>query len=201
MKIITYLDDCIIVSDSIKDINTFIELMTDGPEEYVFTDKGDINKFLRIEIKEITRNKFELSQPFLIEWMIKLIGSGPNECKLHTNTKLTQVNKSLLNEDLEGKPCKNDWKYCTVIGMLTYLQGNTSPEKSMATRQSTHFCLDPKLSHVLGVMTLVKNVCFFNKKIIFWSTTHLCLSYAPANCGRKFDISGYCFATHILIFP
>jgi hypothetical protein len=50
-----------------KDINTFITSMKDGPKEYVLTDEGDINKFRGIEIKEITRNKFELSQPFLNE--------------------------------------------------------------------------------------------------------------------------------------
>jgi hypothetical protein len=44
-----------------KDINTFIKSLKDGPEEYVLTDEGDINKFLGIEIKEITRNKFESS--------------------------------------------------------------------------------------------------------------------------------------------
>jgi hypothetical protein len=67
MIIITYVDDCIIISNSMKVINTFVTSMKDGPEEYVLTDEGDINKFLGIQIKEITRNKFELSQPFLIE--------------------------------------------------------------------------------------------------------------------------------------
>jgi hypothetical protein len=33
-----------------KDINNFIKSMKDGPEEYVLTDEGDINKFLGIEI-------------------------------------------------------------------------------------------------------------------------------------------------------
>ncbi len=51
MIIITYVDDCIIVSDSMKDINTFLKSMKDGPEEYVLTDEGDIKKFLGIEIK------------------------------------------------------------------------------------------------------------------------------------------------------
>ena len=63
MIIITYLVDCIIVSNSMKDINTFITSMKDGPKEYVLTDEGDINKFLG-KIEEITKNKFELSQPF-----------------------------------------------------------------------------------------------------------------------------------------
>jgi hypothetical protein len=54
MIIITYVDDCIIDSNSMKDINTFVTSMKDGPKEYVLTDEGDINKYLGIEIKEGT---------------------------------------------------------------------------------------------------------------------------------------------------
>jgi hypothetical protein len=74
MIIITYIDDCIIVSNSMKDINTFVKSIKDGPKGYVLTDEGDINNFFGIEIKEITKNKFELSQPFLIEQIVKLLG-------------------------------------------------------------------------------------------------------------------------------
>ncbi len=52
MIIITYVDDCIIVSNSMKDINNFVKSMKDGPEEYALTDEGDINKFIGIEIKD-----------------------------------------------------------------------------------------------------------------------------------------------------
>jgi hypothetical protein len=76
MIFITYVDDCIIVSNSMKDINTFDKSMKDGPKEYVLTDEGDINKFLGIEINEINRNKFKLSQPFLIEQIVALLGLG-----------------------------------------------------------------------------------------------------------------------------
>jgi hypothetical protein len=38
-----------------KDTNTFVTSMKDGPEGYALTDEGEINKFLGIEIKEITR--------------------------------------------------------------------------------------------------------------------------------------------------
>jgi hypothetical protein len=54
MIIITNLDDCIIISNSMKSINTFVKSMKDGSKGYVLTDEGDINKFLGIEIKEIT---------------------------------------------------------------------------------------------------------------------------------------------------
>jgi hypothetical protein len=72
----TYVDDCIIFINSMKNINTFVKSMKDGPKEYVLTDEGGINKFLGIEIKEITRNKFELSQLFLIEQIVNLLGLG-----------------------------------------------------------------------------------------------------------------------------
>ncbi len=147
MIIITYIDVCIIVSNSMKNINTFVRFMKDGPKGYVLTDEGDINKFLGIEIKEITKNKFKLSQPFLIKQIVNLLGLGQNEFDVHTNTKITPVGKPLLNKDLEGKPHEKDWKYHTAIHMLTYLQGNTGPEISMATQRLAQFCQNPRLVH------------------------------------------------------
>jgi hypothetical protein len=72
----------------------------------LLTDEGDINKFLGIEIKKITKNKFESSQPFLIKQIVNLLGLGQHEFDVHTKTKITPVGKPLLNTDLEGKPCK-----------------------------------------------------------------------------------------------
>ncbi len=52
MIIITYVDDCITISNSMKDINNIVKSMKDSPKEYVLTDEGDINKFLGIEKKK-----------------------------------------------------------------------------------------------------------------------------------------------------
>jgi hypothetical protein len=119
MIITTYVDDCIIISNSMKDINTFVKSMKDDPTGCVLCDEGDINKFLGSEIKQITKNKFESSQPFLIKQIVNLLVLGQNEFNVHTKTKITPVGKPLLNKDLEGKPRKKDWKYSTAIGMLT----------------------------------------------------------------------------------
>ena len=59
--------------------------------------------------------------------IVNPLGLGQNEFDVHTKSKITPVSKPLLNKDLEGKPRKKDWKYCTAIGILTYLQGNTRP--------------------------------------------------------------------------
>jgi hypothetical protein len=52
MIIITYVDDCIIVSNSMKDINTFGKSLKDGPEEHVLNDEGDINIFFELKEKK-----------------------------------------------------------------------------------------------------------------------------------------------------
>jgi hypothetical protein len=97
MMMITYADGCIIVGNSMNDINTFVESMKDGPKGYVLNNKRDINKFLVIEIKKIIRHKFELSQPFLIEQIVNLLGLGQHEFDVQTKTKITPVGKPLLN--------------------------------------------------------------------------------------------------------
>jgi hypothetical protein len=50
---ITYVDDCITISNSMKDINTFVKSMKDGPKVCVLTDEGDKNKFIG---NRITKN-------------------------------------------------------------------------------------------------------------------------------------------------
>jgi len=89
MIITTSVDDCIIISNSMKDINTFVKSMKDGPKGYILTDEGEINKFLGIEIKEITRNKFE--KPFLIKQIVNLLGLGQNKFDVQTKTKQPQL--------------------------------------------------------------------------------------------------------------
>ena len=63
------------------------------------------------------------------------------------NIKLTPAVKPLLNKDLKGEDRKNKWNYRTAIGMLTYLQGTTRPDISMAVHQCARFSVSPKLSH------------------------------------------------------
>jgi hypothetical protein len=87
MIFITYVDDSIIISNSMKDINTFVKSTKDGSKGYVLADEGDINKFLEIETREIKKNKFELSQPFLIEQIVNLRGLIQNEFDVHTKIK------------------------------------------------------------------------------------------------------------------
>ena len=154
MIVLTYVDDCIIVGNDMKQIDAFVKSMQNGPENFILTDEGDIDKFLGIEIKKLDENRFEMCQPFLIERICKLLGLMDNDWETASNTKKSPVGKPLLNKDLDGKPRKLKWKYRTAVGMLSYLQANTRPEISMATHQTARFCNDPKLSHEQAIMRI-----------------------------------------------
>ena len=118
------------------------------------TDEGEINKFLRIEITQLDAKKFKFSQPFLTDRIISFLGIDTNDYGMETNPKPTPVGKPLLHKDLAGKPQKEDWNYCTAVGMLTYLQANSRPEMSMAVHQTARFCNQPMLTHEKAIKRL-----------------------------------------------
>ena len=74
MVVLTYVDDCIIASRSMRSIDAFVNSMKNGPEKFILTDEGDVNKFLGIEITQIDDKSYELSQPFLIDRILSFLG-------------------------------------------------------------------------------------------------------------------------------
>ena len=77
--------------------------MQSGPENFKLTDEGEVNNFLGIEITRLNDNSFELSHPFLIDWILNFIGLCKNEFKMDANSTSTLIAKGLLHPDLNGK--------------------------------------------------------------------------------------------------
>ena len=73
-----------------KDIDEFVNSMRHGPENLILTDKGDIDKFLGIEIKDRGLGEFELAQPFLINRILSFLELELNGHDTSTNEKLFQ---------------------------------------------------------------------------------------------------------------
>ena len=113
-------------------------------------DEGSIDKYLGVNIRQIDKDSFELTQPFLIERITTFLGIADGK----TNEKLTPVGKPLLNKDLFGVPRKYDWEYRGAIGMLTYLTGSVRPDIAMATHQCARFSVNPMRSHEQAVMRI-----------------------------------------------
>ena len=120
----------------------------------MLTNEGNIDKFLGIEITQLDAKRSKVTQLFSTDQTISCLGVDTNNFGMETNPKQTPIGKPLPNKDLTETPQKEDWNYCTAVGMLTYLQANIHPEMSMAVHQPARFCNQPMLTHEKAIKRL-----------------------------------------------
>ncbi len=86
-------------------IDYLTHLLRNVKKKYILTKEGTLNKFLGINITPLDNDRFELSQLFLIERIVKLLEF---ECEFPVidRSTPTPVGKPLLHKDLAGKECK-----------------------------------------------------------------------------------------------
>ena len=151
MVILTYVDDLIIPGQRMKGIDCFLYSMQHGSENVILTDEGDVNKFLGIEITHNKDYSFELSQPFLIDHLLSLLGMGKNEFNTSTTTT---VSKGILQRDMAVNSLKVPRKYRKAVGIPSYIQGHTRPDISMSVHQTSRLCNNPRICHKKAAMRL-----------------------------------------------
>ena len=66
MIILTHVDDCILISNKKETLDQFIHSLSNDLEKFEFTDEGEIDKYLGVEIEQLKGKEFILRQPFLI---------------------------------------------------------------------------------------------------------------------------------------
>ena len=146
------MDGCIIVSDKERKIDNLIKPLHRGDENFKFTDEGSIVKYLGVDINQIDSDSFAMTQHFLIDRLLSLLGLD----KGRTNSKMNPVGKPLLNRDLDGVDMKYDWKYRSAIGILTYLTGSVRPDIAVAVHQCARSSNNPKRPHSQAVMCIAR---------------------------------------------
>jgi hypothetical protein len=72
--VLTYVDDCIIVADSMVHIEPLISSLHDGTKNFILQDEGSIDKYLGVNIEQLNNLSFHLTQPFLIERVSAFLG-------------------------------------------------------------------------------------------------------------------------------
>lgn len=66
-----YVDDCILISWESSIIDNFFLSLSEGCEQFVFMDKGDLRRYLEVKIAPMDDCiGFTMSQPFLIEHIL-----------------------------------------------------------------------------------------------------------------------------------
>lgn len=151
VTIITWVDDCLIFA---KNKELADDLIKELQGKFTLTEEEEVAAYLgcKLEIDDAS-DEIRLSQPFLIERIITLLGDAVKEC----NVKDTPtVYKELLHKDEFGPDRKQDWNYRSAIGMTNYLAATTRPDIQFAVHQCARFSANPKLSHERALKRLVR---------------------------------------------
>ena len=109
------------------------------------TDEGDIQDFLGVNIEMKTNGEIHLTQPHLIEQILK-------ELKFPENGNITAKeipakSSEILKRDLEGKDFDGSFHYRSIIGKLNYLEKATRGDIAYITHQCARFTQNPKKEH------------------------------------------------------
>ena len=142
MIYILYTDDSILFGPTQKEIDNCIQdIQAAGLK---ITIEGDIKDFLGVNIEQKPDGTTTFSQPHLIDKVLKALCL--NDAKTTTKDMPT-VSSKLLSQHTKSKAFDNSFHYCSVIGMLNYLDVGSHSDIAYATHQCAWFAADPKVEH------------------------------------------------------
>ena len=111
---VVYTDDCLIFA---KEASVIVDLIANLAKTFQLEDQGAVNDFLGVRIQKTnTTGQFSITQPGLIESIIKVVGLGES-----SNMKSTPAD-GILHPDPNGAPREDVWNFRSVIGKLNFLR-------------------------------------------------------------------------------
>ena len=117
------------------------------PQQFTVNDQGDIGDFLGIQIKRHADRSVHLTQPQLIDSIIKDLHLQPG-----SNPKSTPaVTSTLLHKDTDSPDMQPEFHYHSLIGKLNFLEKSTRPDISVSVHQCARFSEAPRKNHAEAV--------------------------------------------------
>ena len=116
------------------------------------TDKGNIEDLLGVNI-ESKEGKIKLSQPHLIEQVIKDLGLNHDKV---LSKPIQAASSRILYAHKESPPFDDSFHYILVIGKLNYLERIYKPDIAYIFHQCARFSTDPRREHGQALRWLVK---------------------------------------------
>ena len=143
-----YVDDSIIISPMADDINTMIKELQ---ANYNVMDKVELDDYLGVKIQWQSNDIITLTQPHLIESILKDIHmDSPN-----TSTKpYPAATTILLHKDPKGEDHNATWSYRSFNGRIILLEKSTRPDIAYAVLQCARFSSNLKKLHTKAVIHL-----------------------------------------------
>ena len=145
-----YVDDGIFISKHPQDVEAAIaDLRHTGLD---LEDRGSIADYLGINFRHKKDGSIFMSQPHLIDQLIRDIGLNP---KSHLPST-PAISSYILQRDETAAAYDSIWSYRSVIGKLNYLEKGTRPDITYATHQCARFTEDPRKPHAKAVDHIIK---------------------------------------------
>ena len=110
------------------------------------TDEGEVDSFLGIKIDTAEDETITMSQPILIETIIRSLSLEDDSKQYQTPTLSPPLQKYEDSAPFKEKLC-----YRSLICMLTYLARNTRPDLEYVVHQCVRFQCNPREPHVNAV--------------------------------------------------
>ena len=144
---LVYIDDCIVFGPDTGAIDQVVTDLRSCTQRFTVDDQGEVGDFLGIQIKRQPDGSVHLSQPQLIDSILKDLHLQAN-----SNHKATPaVTSTLLHKDTDGPDMLPEFHYRSVIGKLNFLEKSTRPDISVSVHQCARFSESPKRSHAEAV--------------------------------------------------
>ena len=144
---LVYIDDCIVFGPTNDSIEQVVTDLRASSRKFTVDDQGDVGDFLGIQVQKQEDGSILLTQPQLIDLIIKDLHLQPSS----NGKKTPSVTMSLLHKDIDGPEMTPDFNYRSVIGKLNFLEKSTRPDISISVHQCARFSEHPKKSHAEAV--------------------------------------------------
>ena len=132
---LVYIDDRIVSGPNTQEIDQVVTDLRSCPQQFTVDDQGDVGDFLGIQIKRQDDGSVHLSQPHLIDSIIKYLHLQPDS--KHKTTPA--VTSTLLHKDTDGPDMQPEFHHRSVIGKLNFLEKSTRPDISVSVHQCARF--------------------------------------------------------------
>ena len=175
VSIILYVDDMLIISPNLNQINSIKNLIS---KHYEIKDLGRAKKFLGIQL-DYSDNGILIHQTQYAQNLLKKFGMNESKsCKTPAQPNIKLL-KSSTDDDLI-----DETYYRSIIGGLMYLTNLTRPDISFAVNYAARFCSNPNKTHLGYVKHILR---YLN------STSNLGILYKnkKSSCLKFFSDSDY----------
>jgi hypothetical protein len=144
-----YVDDGIFFCINMDKIDqAILELRAAG---YDIEDMGDVNDYLGINFESLPGGKVKLSQPHLIDAILRDVKLTPKD-----STRRTPSRQTMLGRYLKGVKFDRRFNYHAVVGKLNFLEKGSQPEIAYSVHQCVRVSESPRESHAEAVLHICR---------------------------------------------